>query len=422
MESYVAMSLVVIALLAGPRTARADEPLPGRSTAIIDEPLFPIRIDALEIHGLVRTHEDIVVRELPWRVGAIVTREEFELGITRLWNTPLFSMVHGAIERREGKNVAIIEVDERWPLTPVIELQSGGNATWFHLGATDRNLLGRYLEVEAFYEYFNAKSGGRVWFRDPRFLNERVELVIVADRLMRTRPDYVVRTTRGRVELNHLVVQDLVKYGVRVDGLADDFLPPTEGSNPSLPGDLRALIVEPGLRVGRIDYVRLRDKGLALETRVAIGTTTRSDATTFRRVTSVLEANAIAGTRWNFGVRAIAGHVSHQPDEMQFFIGGLDLLRGYPDNHFKATAFALYNADVKLIAFDSQWLAILPVVFSDGATIRRDDGSSDAAFSVGGGTIFVIPKIADSQLRIDVGVPLRPPYHPGVGFGTAAFF
>jgi hypothetical protein len=58
------------------------------------------------------------------------------------------SQVGARVVRRGSANVAVITLEERWPLTPVIEFQSGGSATWFHVGATHRNLLGRYLELE----------------------------------------------------------------------------------------------------------------------------------------------------------------------------------------------------------------------------------------------------------------------------------
>jgi hypothetical protein len=396
----------------------------AESVAVATEPVvaLPARIDVIEVRGLVRTQEFVVLRELPWRAGEIVSKNAFELGVTRLWNTPMFSQVAAHVVRRGEANVAVIDLEERWPLTPVLEFQSGGSATWFHVGATHRNLLGRYLELEGFYEYFNGESGGRIWFRNARLFDERLELRLVADRLMRPRPDYVVRTTRARIELNRLMLDDRIKLGVRADVLSDEFIAPLEGTNPSLPTTLQAGILEPTLRIGRVDTVRLRDHGVSLETRVAIGYTTRAGASTFRRVVSELNANAMTGEHWNFGLRSQAGGVVGQPDEMQFFLGGLDLLRGFKDNYFKATSYVSYNADIKYIVFDSRWLAMLPVVFSDGALIRRDDGSRDSAFSLGAGFIFVIPKIADSQLRIDLAVPLRPPYHPGVGLASAAFF
>jgi hypothetical protein len=417
--------LVSVALLGMlfTREAHADSPAsPTEGTdAQADTSLLPARIDAVLVHGLVRTKEWVVLRELPWRVGEVVTPATFDLGIARLWDTTMFSHVDGHVVHQGLRTVAVIDLEERWPIRPLIEFQSGGSATWIHVGISDRNIFGLYLESEAFYEYFNGQSGGRAWFRDARLFDQRLELRVVVDALMRPRPAYTVRTTRGRIELNHQTLGDLIKYGLRIDALNDDFFPPLDGTNPPLPGSVHAVIAEPGFRIGRVDTIRLRDTGFSLEMRPALGTTSRTGAP-FRRLWFELNANAIAGERWNFGLRSQLGSVTNQPDEMQFFIGGLDLLRGYPDNYFQANAYGLYNADIKYVVFDSTWLAVIPNVFSDGAAIRRMDGSRDAAVSLGGGFILVIPKFADSQLRIDVGVPLRAPYTPGLGLGSSVFF
>jgi hypothetical protein len=411
---------LALALLPEGAVARASQPNPP--TVDRDEAALPAHVDAVEVHGLVRTKEWVVLREMPWRVGETVKPDQLELGVNRLWDTGMFARVAAHVTRRGRAIVVIIDVEERFPIRPLIEFQTGGGAEWFHLGASDRNILGLYLEAEGFYEYFNGQSGGRIWFRDPRLFDQRLELRVVVDALMRPRPSYLVRTTRGRVELNHQVFGDLIKYGLRLDAVRDEFYEPLSGSLFTVPGTLEALLVEPGFRIGRVDNIRLRDAGASFEMRGALGDTNHPGARAFRRVWSELNVNAIAGERWNFGLRAQAGSVTNQPDEMQFFIGGLDLLRGYADNYFQANAYALYNADIKYVVFDSTWLALIPAIFSDAAVVRRSDGSRDAAMSVGTGVIFVIPKFTDSQLRVDLAFPLRAPYSPGVGLGSALFF
>jgi hemolysin activation/secretion protein len=387
-----------------------------------DQVALPARIDAIVVHGLVRTKERVVLRELPWRVGTVVSQADFELGITRLWDTTMFAHVAGRVTRRGDVNVAVLELEERFPIRPVFEFQTGGDAAWIHLGLSYRNILGQNLDSEAFYEDFDGKGGGSIWFRDSRLFNERLELIVLTDRLMRSRPNYVVRTTRGRLELNYQVMKDLIRFGMRFDVRSDDFFQPIHGNNPALPGTVQAAIVEPDFRIGRVDTIRLRDSGFSLEARTALGDTTVPGAPAFRRLWLDMNANAMSGDHWNFGLRVQAGTVTNQPDEMQFFIGGLDLLRGYPDNYFQANACAIYNTDVKYVLFDWTWLAVIPEVFSDGAAIRRTNGTNDAAFSTGAGVIFVIPKLVDSLLRVDVAVPLRPPYTPGLSTGTAVFF
>jgi outer membrane protein assembly factor BamA len=406
---------LALALLAGGRASAAP------STDDVDV-VLPARIDAIVILGLVRTKERVVLRELPWHLGTVVSRADFDLGVARLWNTTMFSRVAGRVVRRGGLNVAVLDLEERFPIRPLAELQTGGSATSFQLGVSDRNILGEYLELEAYYAQFDGKAGGSVWFRDARLFDQRLELVVVADRLMRSRPSYLVRTTRGRLELNVQVMRDFITFGTRFDLRSDDFFQPLQGSNPALPSPVHAAIAEPGVRIGRIDTIRLRRTGFTFEVRPSLGDTSIHGAPAFRRLWLEGNAKAMAGRHWNFDLRAQFGTVTNAPDEMQFFIGGLDVIRGYPDNYFQGNACAVYNADVKYVLFDSRWLAVIPEAFSDGAAIRRAVGTTDAAVSAGGGVVLVIPKLVDSFFRIDVAVPLRQPYAPALSTGTQLFF
>jgi hypothetical protein len=393
-----------------------------RATPDEVEVTLPARIDALVVHGLWLTKKHVVVRELPWRAGSVVTPSQFQLGITRLWNLGLFGRVSGRVLRIDGKNVGVIDLDERFPIRPVLEFQTGGNAHWIHAGASDHDLFGRYLEAEAFFEDFNGQPGGSLWFRDARLFDRRLELVVTAARLMRDRPNYLVQRSDAHLELNGLVDDDRFLIGVHADLLRDDFFEPLTGSVPALPATVNAVVVEPALRVGRIDTIRLRYTGFSFEIRPALGDTSVAGAPTFARLWFEGDAQALAGTRWNFGARTQFGTVTDHPDEMQFFLGGLDFVRGYPDNYLQANALLGYNVNARYVLFDSTWLAAVPEVFADGAAARRANGATDAIASAGVGVMFVIPKLVDSMLRVDFAVPFRSSIAPGINMGTALFF
>lgn len=397
--------------------ARALPPPPDA-----DHVALPARIDSIEIRGLVRTKKRVVLRELPWQVGTVVSQVMFDLGVARLWDTSMFSRVAGRVVRRGRTNVAVIDLEERFPIRPIVEFQTGGNTGYIDLGLSDRNILGEYLESEVYVQDFAGHWGGSLWFRDARLFDRRLELYFLAERLIRARPDYLVNTTHGRLELNLWAMRDFVKFGTGIELRDDVLLPPKPGSVVSVPSPVHAAIVEPMIRIGRIDTVRLRERGVSVQVIPSLGVTSIPGTPAFRRLTVEGNAKFMSGERWNIDLRAQLGLVTNSPNELQFFIGGLDLLRGYPDNYFQANACAIYNADIKFVLLDSQWLGLLPEAFSDGAVIRRTDATTDAAFSVGAGIVFVVPKLIDTLLRVDVGVPLRPPYKPGVSTGTQVFF
>ena len=175
----VTVVAVLAALALGQGDARASE----RAT-------FPVRVDAIRVDGLVRTHPSVVRRELGFVEGDVITADQYELAFTRLWNTTIFARVEGEVIVEEGRNVFVVRLEDRWTLNPLFSFGSGGDAVFFRLGAADNNIAGRFLEVLAQYENFDGFHGGQVRFRDPRLFGERLELLLQADRLVRPRPGF----------------------------------------------------------------------------------------------------------------------------------------------------------------------------------------------------------------------------------------
>ena len=104
---------------------------------------FPVVVDAIRIEGLIRTDEHVVRRELGFTEGDVVTREAFDLAVTRLWNTTIFARVEGDVVLENGRRVVVVRLEDRWTLNPLFRFGSGGDALFFRVGAADNNIAGR---------------------------------------------------------------------------------------------------------------------------------------------------------------------------------------------------------------------------------------------------------------------------------------
>jgi hypothetical protein len=383
--------------------ARADEARKVRADAEVP---MPARIDAIRVEGLVRTHEYVVRRELGFHEGDVVTHEAFDLAITRLWNTTIFAHVKGSIVVEEGKTVARFDLEDRWTLNPLFRFQSGGNAFFFRLGAADNNIAGRFLEVQAQYEYFDGFHGGQVLFRNPRLFDERQELLVQLDRLTRPRQGFSDQRTQGAVELARLVDQDRYRFAMRASTFQDRFLPPLDGSG-FYPEETTTLLLEPSFRVGRIDTVRLRQTGATFELRPGVAYTSSDEVKEYVTMTAEALGFLMLGERWNLAARLRGADVSRVPAHLELYAGGLDLLRGFPDNYARTRAMALANVEMRFVAFDSTWIALMPVVFADGLAARSPSGVAGTALSVGGGLRVLVPKFVGTGLRVDLAVPVQ---------------
>jgi outer membrane protein assembly factor BamA len=371
-------------------------------TAHAETTTFPIRIDEIRIEGLSRTKDSVVLRELGFREGDVITREQFDLAVARLWNTSIFAHVNAQVSHETtGRNVLVLAIEDRWTLNPLLGYGIGGNAFYFRVGAADNNVAGRFLEVQAQYQYFDGFHGGQAIFHDPRLAGERIDLFVEAERLVRPRPGFSDQRTQLQVEIARLFDRDRFRVGLRTSAFANRFLPPLDGA-PFYPEETNTLLFEPSLRVGRIDTVRLRFTGASLEMRPAYGISLHD----YTGITLESFAYAMFGDRWNLAVRARGANVTRVPEHLELYAGGLDLVRGFPDNYVRTQALALTNVELRFVAFDSTWVAFMPVVFGDAIAAQAPSGVPGAAFSLGAGLRILVPKFVGTGLRADLAIPI----------------
>jgi hypothetical protein len=369
---------------------------------------FPLRVDEIQIEGLLRTQSSVVRRELGVTEGDMLTSSALALAKARLWNTSLFSRVELSVTSSQGRNVLLVQVEDRWTLNPLFRFGSGGNAAFFRVGAADNNLAGQFLEAQAQYEYFDGFHGGQVLFRQPRLFDKRLELTLQVDRLVRPREGFSDQRTQGIIELAHLFLGDHIRAGVRASAFADRFLAPVSGSAPYYPSPTATLLVEPSLRVGRIDVIRLRQRGTSFEVRPGLGFLDGTDVPSrYASITAEWLGFALLGNRWNVASRVRGAGVSAVPAHLEGYAGGLDLVRGFPDNFARSRALAVLNLELRAVAFDSTWFALVPAVFTDALVARAPAGDPGTALSFGGGVRLLVPKFVGTGLRLDLAVPVH---------------
>ena len=418
-EAFAVVTL--LAILARASDARADADVDAAAAADPAAFTLPARIDAIEIHGIGRTKPFVVLRELGYVAGDVVDLPEWNLAVTRLWNTGIFARVRSELVVREGRRIAVYTLEERWTVSAIVRFATAGDTYWFRLGVAETNLLGRYLEVGGFYERFGSESGGQIYARNPRFLDRRIELLLAADRLVRPRPEFSDQRARAGTELNVLAMNDRLRYGLRVDVWRDRFLPAADGPT-RLPDDMTVGSFDVGFRVGRLDTIRLRQSGASLEARPAVLVTTDRATKVVGQLTLEALAFFLLGERWNVALRARAGTQTTSPEPLRFYAGGLDYVRGVSDNFVRSRAFVLGNAELRFAAFDSKRVALMPVAFVDAVAARRDDGTRQGVVTAGGGLRILFPLLVASGLRVEGAIPITQDLPPLLSLGVFHFF
>jgi len=366
---------------------------------------FPAHIATLRIEGLRHTLPRIVQRELPWRPGTVVPREDWDLGIARLWNTGLFEQVDACLEGPADARTAVVRLAEHFTIGPLVSYGVSGGTGWFRLGAEESNLLGRFWDVAAEYERFGAENGGMARVGEPRLLDRRVGAWLSFERLARPRPRFVDFRTLGRLEISG-ESSDRLSFRGWFEAFSHRFQAPRDAPGELPPASAGARLGGE-MKLGRVDIRGLRKQGASLAIAPSLAATSDPDHPVFAQLSIELLWLRAEGERWNFALRTRAATGTPAPLQHRFWLGGLELMRGYEDNHFRGAGYAAFNAEVRWTAWEGSWLAFVPAMFADGAAMRPDVPDAPRfGLAAGAGVRIIVPKFVEMGGRFDLAVPL----------------
>ncbi len=431
------MSLASALLLLGALEAEADasEPPFGpapegspRVEAIVHEELhspgeapLPAKLRTLRIRGLESTKRHVVTRELGWREGEEVTEAQWDLGLTRLWNTVLFSKIEvRRVPVSPGVFDAELELDENFTLYPSVTAVSTRDTVWVRAGITEGNLFGSYREVSAHYEQFNDRVGGELFFRNPRVFDERMDWAVWLTRLARPRPTFTLLRSSARTELGKLFDEDRLRVAVRLEAGFDQYTTALNGTQEEQPSDPYVTAAMP-LRFGRVDRTRAIFNGQSIDITPS-ATWTKGPSGLFAAVTT--DARFFRKWPWNLNLalRSVFSMTGASSDNFQPYVGGLETVRGYPDGFGHGTRYASLNAELRWAAFDWKYLVLMPAVFADGVLLGNTEDGRNRLASFGGGVRFLVPTFAAAGIRVDVAMPLTDGIGPSLSLGAYQFF
>jgi hypothetical protein len=388
----------------------------------------PTRVDEVRIEGRWISKDSTVRRELTFSPGAQVTPEAWDLFLARLWNLRIFSRVELDLEREGERNIAVVRLEDSLPLAPILYFQFGGGQFFLWAGASHVNVLGRALEVFGYYQRFGPLNGFHVHVMDPRLLNTRTVGQLDAEWLARPRPDFLQRRAAVRIRLEGSPPgrsDDQVRVGLRLEGASDEFT--SRGDPTAVPPPSRGARVAPYARFGRLDTDRLRFARGFLEVSASLGVTDDPGSRVWNQLELEGQWFIKVGRLFNVASRLKAGLSHDARAQDRFYLGGLDLVRGYQDSEIQAVRYLAVNAELRLVAFDSTWFAVMPVAFVDGGLAQRDSGATAALAGLGMGLRLLIPRIPMYGARIELALPLvrgslTPSLQPGLNFGIWHFF
>jgi outer membrane protein assembly factor BamA len=414
------------------------------------------RVDAILIDGLLRTRRSVVERELTFGEGDVATIAEVEESVQRLRNTGLFRVVdYEFVDRRigalgeeshrigdevEGRVLRVV-VDERWTILPNFRFGQGGDTFHFLLGLQDANLFGSYLQLGGQYSRLGDANAFALWFRDPRFLNERMILSVDAAYADRTFSLYDRRGEReGGFTMNRKFAGASLerewvwwlRNGLHLSYTDDAFsyrfvseaIEELQDEASGLPEDVRAVNLAFSTRIGRVNQDNYRVRGTQLNLRLTQVLPLGGVDDPYRRFESYFFHFWSLPLKSDLGLRLGMGTNSSRQDQHLFYAGGLDTVRGVPNMRYRGPYYFLANMEWRVPSLDTRWLVVQHIFFADavGVTPYPNEILGVSGASAGLGLRIISPKIYGFIIRVDYAFPVYDASGQSLSFGAGQFF
>ena len=129
----------------------------------------------------------------------------------------------------------------------------------------------------------------------------------------------------------------------------------------------------------------------------------------------------------NIGVHGVVGQSTSESPAFQYYIGGLDAVRGYYDGQFLSQAFWRLNLEYRVASIQTPWFVLQHVFFSDVGNIGSDvyravTSERDPFVGYGFGVRLISPRVHRFNVRLDYGWVAGRDGPGGVSFGFQHFF
>ena len=426
-----------------------------------DDSAEAYEIIALELTGLHRTNREWLKSYIDITFPARLTRDDAKRFQRRLLTTAVFSQVRVLfvpVQGQTDKYHLHIDVVERWTMIPVIRAVYGGGTPLRVFGLYDIHVLGRLLTVGGEgQKYGDAPTGSVFYIKSPRHDAGRYFLASEFWREYRRRPVYTAANRAQRkvrdvgvlstnVSMGRMIFLRPAVYELaassnwRIGGelmwfqerspVYESIANRSEDGVPDIarPGqDSRTIRMLPTLMYDDIDLNILDYDGLRVTAKIGPSPVTYDDNATKWHSFSELELFwfKLLPSHWNLGLRAVAGGSSYDSVRNQYFLGGLDTVRGFPDGLMHGSHASFINLELRHLTWKpTAYTWIQSVGFCDygaaGYAWHQLGLNPHAACGVG--ARLAVPQVNRLIFRLDYAWAVDGSGYQGIAAGMNQFF
>ncbi len=420
----------------------------SRSKGFLPCALEGYKVVNIVILGNSKTNREYIGQYVYLKKDSPFSYELYKKTITDLKNLQVFSKVRGDIyPNKDDKSLeVVIEVAEKWTMLPYLIAGSGGGSSYFAVGLYDTNFMGRFYTFNFTYGCKNNNCSSVIFFRNPKLFGKSITYVI--NPAYYHQIYYIYNSSRNLVGafsneqayfLTNFAYElgDSSKVGLGIlyqnNFISQSGLSVFESRNNSqqryaLPPSSSSTALEGSISVGEVDYDGLVANGVNF-TSVATSTMNAyaSDTDNYTALNNTLlyfKELPLLGDSY-FAFRGNVSATSSSIQSQQYFLGGLDKIRGFYDGEFVGKVTWFSNTEFRITSFMNDLIALQNVFFTDsGVAANSFSGvfQKNTAVSVGSGFRILFPNVNKIAIRVDFAYTLNPFQTWGISYGLLQFF
>jgi len=409
-------------------------------------------IEDLQLEGNERTSRAWLQEYLSLSFPLTLTDEDLESMRSKLLTTGVFSSVDIQVlpvDPTSNRFHLIIKLAEKWTTIPVVRGAYGGGTPLRVVGVYDSHSFGHLWTLGGeMHQYGEAPPGFVVWARAPRWKSGRH---VVGGEIWR---EFRVRTIYDNEDkaLGHINTdtlrfrglflapvnsplqrfqQDILQIGFdwQSSRVAPSYFIPDD-SNPAnvAPDDitLESKRSVQSAMLAKVVYDNIRIDNILMDgTRLLAGFGPLYDGyTTHTKFEHEAFFYKLIGSNVNLAGHYLVGSTNNDRIANQYFLGGLDSVRGIPDGALYGNHAAYVNTEARFLVAKYRYTWFEPLVFLDSGGAGEDwrSAQDSTRTSVGAGIRIAIPQVYRMVFRIDYAWDLNNPGAGGISAGLNELF
>jgi|GEM_PF-754942 len=324
--------------------------------------------------------------------------------------------------------VLAISLTEKWTTIPVIRGAYGGGTPLVVAGVHDTHTFGRLWTLGAEGRRYGTSPWSAVaWARAPRWLTGKHVVGLELWREFRERAifsadgDHIGDINTNTSRVRGLVAAPLTmgarypqtnwQAGLDVEAKREapvQFLREEGISADTSPRGIRLetkkstqTVLLPTLIFDNIDVSGQNMDGLRLLTKA--GPMVETVGTRMRGEVELFAYKLWPSTNANLAFHSFAGSATSDSMQSQYFLGGLESIRGIPDGYVYGNRAAYFNVELRSINVNLKYLVVQEALFVDagGAGQSWDAAGKSWRTSAGAGVRLSIPQVNRLTFRFD---------------------